>query len=199
MNRDSKDRAGEIAHDFRDLKARLAALVRTGDPTDENLHFAAFRTVNESILAELTRLAHEGRSRVDDHQEYFLRHALYDDGMFWYELFLAISAAVLSYESSTGDRLQARQVEALLIELVLISRYATVHGGDITKRNHEALGNLLLAAYDESLVNLVRGKVRSLDEDRVAQFINQTLDRVDAIRQEKRSAGAHSEPRTENE
>jgi hypothetical protein len=84
------------------------------------------------------------RTPVEDHQQYFLRHALYDYGMFWYELFPAISAAVLGYESSPGKRLQAPcAVETLLLELVLISRYSTFHGGDITKRNHEALGNLL--------------------------------------------------------
>jgi hypothetical protein len=42
-------------------------------------------------------------------------------------------------------------IDRLIVILIRMTRYSTVDGGDITKRNDEALGNPLLAFYDEKL------------------------------------------------
>ena len=61
MNDDRTHQPSAIADDFRDLNQRLAAFVEEGQPTDDNLHFATFSQVNEATLADLSRLAQEGR------------------------------------------------------------------------------------------------------------------------------------------
>jgi hypothetical protein len=52
-------------------------------------------------------------------------------------------------------------VDSLIKILAEMSRYSTVNGGDITKRNHEALGNTLLTFYDEKRTRELRKSGRT--------------------------------------
>lgn len=174
----------DLATEFEDLKQRLARAVQRAQPTSDNLHFASFEHLDEASITELTRLTLEGRARVEKHRDFFLRHSLYADGMYWYELFLAVSSAVLSFKKAAGHPLPAEVLETIVGELVLISEYSTVQEGDITKRNHEALGNALLVADSQRLTDLAREKARTVDDERVASFTEDTIRRVEGIRQE---------------
>jgi hypothetical protein len=177
------DEPTKMSDHFLDLNERLSTLVHNAQPTFDDLHFANFRNVDDACIKQLTGLAQEGRRRGDQHREHFLKRALYDDGMFWYKLFLAISAAVSCFRHSSGKPLAPQAVEMLAEELVLISEYATTRRHlDIEKRNRAALGNLLLNAYDEGLIRLIREKSRSLGNEGVEDFVVETLNQVAASR-----------------
>lgn len=62
-----------------------------------------------------------------------------------------------------------------------MTHYSTVDGGDITKRNDEALGNTLLAFHNEKRIRdlRIRGKKESLS-------IDWTLGRVAEVRKRQR-------------
>lgn len=166
-----------VAANFVDLKQSLEDFVAKAGASDQNLHFTTFRNLDREALSELTRLAHHGRTRVSDQGDYFLNHGLYDDGMFWYDLFLVISRSALSYENEAGQPVDPKDVETLVIELVLMARYSTARPGDITKRNQEALGNLLLVTRNDELRALALE--RATDNEIVKDFVEDTLRMVD--------------------
>jgi hypothetical protein len=151
-----------VSADFDEARSRLAALIRSYRKGEEELHFEPLERVDTELFSGLANLAQEGVRLVRKHHGHFARHPLYDDGMFWYNLFVASSAA--AGRILTDGRLPSiprEHPEALIDSLVSISRYSTVHEGDIWKRNHEALGSMTCAFYDERLIRRLRSAVRS--------------------------------------
>ena len=177
----NEDRAGEtaaVAKDFGDLKRRLARLVSQARPTDDNLHFARFQELDRNSWDELTELARDGLAKVRDHGHFFSDHDLYDDGMFWYELCLAISSTSVSYRSATGEPPRANQLKELVDVLVDISHYSARRPSDMYKRNREALGNVLWAAQDETLIKRARRRAGEIAETDVIAFVEDTIEAV---------------------
>lgn len=176
-DREKPDDARRVEANFVDLKRKLRAFVDDAQPTDDDLHFATFQSLDHKSLAELTRLAHEGRTRVSDQGDYFLNQELYGDGMYWYDLFLVISSAALCYRTRTGQSPAVDEVETLARTLVLISRYSAQHPSDIRKRNQEALGNLLWSTHDPELLERIIIFARGNDAMVVA-FVQETAQLV---------------------
>ena len=178
MNEDRAGETGAVAEDFGDLKRRLARLVSQARPTDDNLHFARFQELDRNSWDELAALARGGLAKVRDHRHFFSDHDLYDDGMFWYELCLAISSASVSYRSATGEAPPANQLEELVDVLVDISHYSARRPSDMYKRNREALGNVLWAAEDETLIKRARRRAGEIAETHVIAFVEDTIGAV---------------------
>lgn len=178
MNGDGTDAGPAMAERFEDLKGRLEAFIAAAAPTDENLHFARFERLDREALKELTQLAHEGRTRVSDQDDYFLTHGLYDDGMFWYELCMVISSTAVSYRPATGESPRTNQLQELVDVLVDISHYSARRPSDMYKRNREALGNVLWAAQDETLIKWARRRAAEIAETDVIAFVENTIEAV---------------------
>lgn len=173
---------GLVASQFADLKRQLRSFIAAAAPTDKNLHLAAFKRLSEASLAELTRIAKEGLSKLDEHRDYFLKRDLYADGMFWYELFLTISHGAQSYKGATASPLDPSAVEELVRTLVRVAEYTTKQpGNDIYKRNQEALGDVLLHASDETLIQRARETAASLKNAEVIGFVEETIEKVRAL------------------
>jgi len=180
-------RAKEIERAFAPLHERLRTLERRLNPTKQNLHFGGQLNVVPDDFDELLALASEGLRAVRNEDAYFRQHALYDDGMFWYDLFLLISAA--SLHGRTGMAVPESVLRPLVEVLVDISHYSMRHGGDITKRNHEALGNVL---YGFSLPSLqVLARARADQSPQVTEFVAWTLDTVAKAQAKNRKGKSH--------
>ncbi len=169
----SEGKLKTLEQDFAVVHSALRQIEKDYNPSGENLHFASLIKADTQLYERVLALAREGLTIVRKHREYFSKHALYDDGMFWYDLFLTISAAACKVKH---DGIQAaipqNVVKELTLVLVDISEFSTVHGGDITKRNHEALGNTLWAFNDKALIRGVRARNRKIGQEQVKEFIN---------------------------
>lgn len=84
-----------IKRDFEAIHDRLTQLEKKYNPQGENLHFIALQRTDVELYATLLSLAHAGLETVRRHKNHFSKHPLYDDGMFWYDLFVLVSSAAL--------------------------------------------------------------------------------------------------------
>src|SRR5262249_26200552 len=135
------------------------------------------------LFRDLLRLAEAGVTALQDVRDQFPSVSLYDDGMFWYELFEFINAACgRIWEDHDDVTLPVNVKESLALILVEVSWFSTATGGDIEKRNNEALASTLLAFGDEDLEAKVRRKARSMRAQRVIRFMNWTFDTVARVR-----------------
>ena len=167
--------AARVEADFAELKASLETYMESSEPTDKNLHFAAFKKLDEKSWSDITDLARDGLARVRENDDFFSERDLYADGMFWYELCLAISSTAVSYRSATGRPPQSDQVAELVDLLVDISHYAARYPSDMYKRNREALGNVLWAAKDRTLIKRARRRAGEIAETHVIAFVEDTV------------------------
>ena len=100
------DRLKDYRGEFDELHGRLRGLEERFNPKKLNLHFGAPRDAQvwPGLWTEIEELAREGLNLVNKHRDYFLGRqapaALYDDGMFWYDLFLFIGAVSIANEHS---------------------------------------------------------------------------------------------------
>ncbi len=134
-----------------------------------------------ALFAQLCELARKGLLAVRAHRRYFLRHDLYDDGMYWYRLCLLISGAALACIGRSETHVPNTLTTRLTLYVTELSEF-TVLGGDMLKRNYEASGNLLLAFDSESLrlAVLSRGKKRGCQA--VSVFAKKTIERIDRLK-----------------
>jgi hypothetical protein len=168
--------------DFRAVRARLRKLEARFNPGGANLHFESLARGDDELLPALLALCQDGLELVRTHHAYFSKHALYDDGMFWYDLFLMVSAASLKVAQDTAEAYIPKAVVRDLVTCLLaINRYTAANGGDITKRNSEALGNTLVVFYTEDLVQRVRKRAGTAPVA-LRECLNWTLKQVEAVR-----------------
>lgn len=173
-----KDEREAVRESFAFLHKELDAFIEDAKPTDEDLHFARFRRLDREAITRLTRLAHHGRTAVLGFDPYFQEYDLYEDGTFWYDLFLTISITALSYQEASSEPIEPSAFDTLVITLVLISEYATRRYGDITKRNEEALGNILWATQDDGLKQSARWRAKGMGTA-VEAFVETTIKKVE--------------------
>lgn len=135
------------------LRERLKRLEGRFNPEGLNLHFGAPKGAHvcPGLWAGISELAREGLGRIEEHREYFLKakapSAMYDDGMYWYDLFLFIGAVSIA-QANYGDEIEEPDPaisRSVAESLIAISEYTAVVPGDISKRNWEALANFLIA------------------------------------------------------
>ncbi len=168
--------------EFDQLRAQLDQLMKNYNPRGENLHFSPLARADEKLFEDLLDLSRKGVDAVKKHRRYFKKDGLYSDGGFWYDLFLMISsAAVRIHDDPTQPTIPIRVVRGIVNALVDISVFTT-QGGDIQKRNDEALGNILWAFPNEAIVRLARDRARKIDSDDVTEFVEWTIERVGAQR-----------------
>lgn len=175
----------KIEKEFEIIHSKLRQLKQTYNPSGENLHFYNLEKADVELYAKLLELAREGLDKVRKHSVYFSRHALYDDGMFWYELFLTIGAAALRIRADQNQQNISENVIRELTELLIdISEFTCVHpaqGGDIYKRSYEALGNMLYGFYNKDLVEFARKKSRESGFEKVSEFVELTIGKVEKM------------------
>ena len=172
----------QIKSDFKAIHDRLTQLEKKYNPQGENLHFTMLARTDTELFSTLLFLAEEGLIAVRRHNAHFSKHPLYDDGMFWYDFLLMVNAAALKVKAEkTQNNIPKETINKLSEILVEISEFSTVHSGDIVKRNHEALGNTLYAFYANDLINLVKEKSRTIGSEKVREFIEYTIKRVEEI------------------
>jgi hypothetical protein len=171
-----------IKRDFEAIHGRLRQVEKKYNPQDKNLHFMTLETADAELFSALLSLANDGLDAVRRHNAHFSKHPLYDDGMFWYDLFAMVSSAALQVNADkTQSNIPKNTVNKLAEILVAISEFSTVHGGDIVKRNLEALGNILYVFYAKNLINIVRKKSCTIGSKKVKEFIEYTIKRVEEL------------------
>lgn len=182
------DHTVDVSQAFADLRGRLGTLQARLNPGGANLHFCPTLTdLAPRDFSDLLALAEDGLRRVLEHEAYFRRGRLYDDGMFWYGLFTLISTASLQAPKTptVPDAVVRRLVEVL----VDISRYSLAGGpSDIGKRNHEALGNLFCGFPSPALRTLARDRAHQSAE--MARFVTFTVKVVEGVERRTRSTAS---------
>ena len=177
----------KIENDFKKILSELRELEEIYNPHGENLHFFCLEKIDDKLYPQLLSLAREGLASVRKHHDYFLSHSLYDDGMFWYQLFVMISAASLKVKTEKKQQEVPSDIVEELIKLLVDMVVFSISGGDILKRNHEALGNTLFCFYSSDLVNLVRERGKSEGDHKIIDFIEWTINRVEEVMKENLS------------
>lgn len=180
----------QIMADFQEIHARLRQIEKAHNPQGENLHFFPVAQADASLYVDLLQLARKGLAKIRQHRDYFLKHALYDDGMFWYDLFLLISAGGVRVKAGKSrSSITPEVINGLTEVLVEISVYTVLGiGGDIIKRNYEALGNTLWAFYSDDLVTLARLKAREVG---VIKFVDEAISGVQKLRNNENKLTEH--------
>ena len=175
---------------FEPLRKRLQEITQRGSPSGSNLHFHSLDFTDASLFQEIVALARDGRDAVNKHREYFLSASLYDDGMFWYYLFLVIGATALRVrgdgKQETIPKEALGQLAGALIEM---AEYSTVRPGDIAKRNWEALGNLAYCFQSDELASLIGDRAKATRLKRVESLATRSLGAAKAAAQRNMSEG----------
>jgi len=173
----------EIAAQFDELHSRLRELETRCNPGKENLHFVPAIQVDAALFPALLALAQQGVARVRELSWHFSEHPLYDDGMFWYNLFLLVSnAGVQAWRDGLAPDVSSDTARQIVEALVDISEFSSVHRGDIVKRNHEALGNIMYGLYSPQLSDVARRRAETSGNPKVADFVARTIARVEEVR-----------------
>lgn len=169
---------------YESLKSRLKLLEQAYNPQDVNLHFeqtaCADAALYEGLLAiaretwEVTRQVWSPDQRCHDDKVFYL----------WYDLFLLASSAASRVSHDHAQETISQDVMRRLVEVLIeASQWSTDDDGDIVKRNHEALGNTLLAFHSKELLALARRKARAIGTPHVKQFMQWTIKRVAEVKQ----------------
>lgn len=166
-----------VAADFQELHVELRKLEQVYNPSGEDLHFENLCRADAELYSALLDLAKSGLEKVHSHRKYFSRNRLYDDGMFWYDLFVMVSAAAGRVHHDKVQRIiPIAIVESLTEQLVQIIEFSLVFPqGDITKRNYEALRNTLWAFHSEELLDIAKKTAHQMDNSSVQEFVKRAV------------------------
>jgi len=177
----------KIEADFKKIFVTLRRIENKYNPNDDNLHFDAIQKADLNLFSELLQLTHDGLGKVNLNRDFFLKTSLYADDMFWYDLFLMISSASLGIQKDQKQKeIPVKIITGLVNNLISISEYSTINGGDITKRNHEALGNMLITFYNKDLMDKVHKKRGLISLEAVRDFLDWTINVVENVNNDRR-------------
>jgi hypothetical protein len=163
-----------VREDFEQLHDQIKSVEKEYNPKSENLHFSQLVKADNALFYELLKLAQSGLDKVRLHHDFFIWGRLYDDGMFWYELCLLISSSAMTAKIQKSS-ISKRVIKEIVKILVDISQYATATGGDMWKRNHEALGNTLIAFNDDDLIKAAIDQGDLVGLCRVKDFVRDSI------------------------
>jgi len=175
-----------IAAYFEEIHDQLRKIEKKYNPKGNNLHFAAeaISKADEKLFYNLLQLSGKAISIVKDEQDHYSNKTPYANRMFdfWYDYFLIISSASIRVKAAANsDDFSKETIYNIIKELIDISEFSTIVLGDLYFRNHEALGNTLIAFYSNDLMNLVK-KIKSTTKSKgVKGFLNMTINSVEEI------------------
>lgn len=173
-----------IKADFNEVRVNLSKLEKKYNPKDLDLHFYPLPYVDTIFFREILALAQSGLRLVNKNRDYCLNISLYDDGSFLYDLFLLIKSATNSiYKNKMQNEIHLGLVIKLLNILTKMSFYTTKQGGDISKRNSEALSNILFVFRSRELFDFVKRRASMNRLERIKEFLN------DAVKKAERAIG----------
>lgn len=173
----------KIKAEFSIPLTKLKEIEREYNPKDDNLHFSRIENPDRKLFELLLEISKEGINIVRRYRNSFLKYGLWFADIFWYDLFLLISASSINLKKNLElQRSLQDNIKELVVILVNISEYSTSVNGDMFKRNQEALGNLIIACYCKDLIELALNKSSELN-DKVKEFVEWTVDRVESINQ----------------
>ena len=168
--------------ELENLLVRIRRIEGSYNPDQLNLHFDMPVRVDLSLFEELFSIGVEAWDIIKVNQTW---HNSY----WFYGFFLLISSASLKVLNDQTQKLFSNDVIVRLVLLITeISQMTTTleYGGDITKRNHEALGNLLLAFNTMSnLRRIVISKANETGNQEVIDFIQWTIERVRQVEKDE--------------
>jgi len=174
---------------FSELHEKLRQLECSCNPSEKNLHFNQLQKVDPKLFADLLSLSEKGLKMVQENRDYFLKHALYDDGMYWYDLCMIINSAVVTAKN-TGIQSTVPEdvIRGLAKSLVLISEYALSTGGDMLKRNYGALGNTFWAFHSEELAVWISECAQKSGPENVADYVEGVIEKINQILASEKTA-----------
>ena len=179
---------------FSELHEKLRQLERSCNPSEKNLHFNQLEKVDPKLFADLLSLSEKGLKMVQENCDYFLKHALYDDGMYWYDLCMIINSAVATAKNEgIHSTIPDDVIRGLVKSLVLISEYALSPGGDMIKRNYAALGNTLWAFHSKELETWIFECAQKSGSEKVADYVEGVIEDINQILASEKTAGGHKE------
>jgi hypothetical protein len=180
----------QINEYFEKMHTELRQLEKKYNPKRNNLHFAdeAIPKADEMLFYNLLQLSGKAIEIVKDEQDHYSNKTSYAQLMFnfWYDYFLIVSSASIRVKiSANPDDFPQEIIYKIIEELIDISEFSIIVLGDLYFRNHEALGNTLLAFYSDNLMNLVKRKKSTIKSKEVKGFLDMTIKRVKEIRKKK--------------
>ena len=172
----------KLLNEFKILNEELNGIVRKYNPQNLNLKFSPIGKVDAELFSSLAELGDHGLGKVRQNYEYFGTHPLDIIGNYWNDFFIAVKASSLKVRD---DKLQPHiptvYYKELLTILVSMLQYSTTFGGDVLKRNEEALGDVLYTFYSNDAVELIRNKSREINSAKVTSAVEYIIDRVESI------------------
>jgi hypothetical protein len=187
-----------VEGDFASLHGRLARLQKRYGCTIGEIGRILCNRGDADLYPQLVSISADALKVVRRRHAYFAKHALYADGMFWYELFLTISAAPHRVRADKAEKYIPESVlNKLVVILIRIARYTTIEDLDITERNYEALGNTLLTFYSNDRVRFIRSQAESSPLP-VKRLIRRAVRRVKEMRSAASVAHDKNTPMTFN-
>jgi len=183
-----------IKNTFEEMHTQLRKLKKKYNPEGKNLHFAseAIPKVDQKLFDNLIQLSGKAIEIIKDEQDHYSNKTPYANSLFdfWYNYFLILSSASIRVtESANSDDFLQETIYGLIEHLIDISEFSIVVLGDLYERNYEALGNTLLAFYNDDLINFVKSKRKSISVKTVRGFLDMTLNSVEKIRKKNPNMG----------
>jgi hypothetical protein len=161
------------------LADQIDLIEKAYNPDRLNLHFDNLPSWDVALFEELLSIGEQVWKIIKNNK-------FFETDPWFYRFFLLLSSASLSVFSDKAQYLISIEViEKLVILLVDFYQITTTkeHYGDITKRNHESLGNMILAfGIDENLQKLALNRANKIAVPEVIKFTEYTIQRVKEIK-----------------
>ena len=161
-----------------DLTERVDLIEKSYNPDHLNLHFENLVRADSILFEALLSIGLDAWNVIKINQSW--------ETSFWfYDFFLLISrASVKILNDNTQKYISKDVIVRLALLLIEISQISTTreNEGDITKRNFEALANLLLAFNNFSnLKKIVITRAKEMNNQKVINFAKGTIDAIREI------------------
>ena len=161
-----------------DLQERVRLLEKSYNTEQLNLHFDDSARADSALFENLYAVGLEAWHAIRIAQSQ-------NTANWFYDFFLLISnVAVKVWDDHTQSKYPQAVIERLAILLVELATMTNnkAFKGDITSRNHEALGNILLAFHNSGdLIKVVKKKTEELNDQHMTDFVQWTLESVSEI------------------
>jgi len=170
-----KNSENDLEKILSNLQERVDLIEKSYNPDHLNLHFANPVRADSTLFEALFSIGLEAWNVIQINQSY-------ETSYWFYDFFLLINrASIKILNEDTQKSFSKDVIVRLALLLIEISQITTTpeYGGDITKRNQEALANLLLAFNNFSnLRKITITKAKEMNNQNVINFVNRTIEKV---------------------